>query len=224
MFTWICPKCGGEVPPSYSECPRCGPQTSQPAEPVESQQVPAVLPQPAVSLPAPQPVAKPELPVQAPPSAAAPPTRRSPTLVAGGTLLLIGGLLAFLYLFVLPRTHQAKTEPVALEAAKAARAKASSHPLAKNLEVTGVRMTDATQGHVRVHYVVVNHSGAELPPLEMQIALEAGGNTIMEFPAKLPSLKPFESKDLIASIRSDLKSYELPDWQMLRSRFEIAGQ
>src|ERR1051326_2885448 len=23
MFTWICPKCGREVPPAYNECPDC---------------------------------------------------------------------------------------------------------------------------------------------------------------------------------------------------------
>jgi hypothetical protein len=23
MFTWICPDCGREVPPSYTECPDC---------------------------------------------------------------------------------------------------------------------------------------------------------------------------------------------------------
>ncbi len=23
MFTWICPQCGREVPPSYTECPDC---------------------------------------------------------------------------------------------------------------------------------------------------------------------------------------------------------
>jgi len=23
MFTWICPQCGREVPPAYTECPNC---------------------------------------------------------------------------------------------------------------------------------------------------------------------------------------------------------
>lgn len=27
MFTWICPKCGREVPPAYTDCPNCNPQT-----------------------------------------------------------------------------------------------------------------------------------------------------------------------------------------------------
>ncbi|HKE26107.1 MAG TPA: hypothetical protein VKB88_27310 [Bryobacteraceae bacterium] len=29
MFTWICPKCGREVPPAYTECPDCSGQTAQ---------------------------------------------------------------------------------------------------------------------------------------------------------------------------------------------------
>jgi hypothetical protein len=46
MFTWICPKCGREVPPAYTDCPDCAgiaaagapagsapPQQSQPASP-----------------------------------------------------------------------------------------------------------------------------------------------------------------------------------------------
>src|SRR4051794_11894708 len=40
MFTWICPKCGSEVPPAYSDCPRCAPQqvraTPKVTEPVGS--------------------------------------------------------------------------------------------------------------------------------------------------------------------------------------------
>src|SRR5689334_5275888 len=30
MFTWICPKCGREVPPSYDECPDCSVKVAEP--------------------------------------------------------------------------------------------------------------------------------------------------------------------------------------------------
>lgn len=40
MFSWICPKCGTEVPPSQSECPRCQPQAQAPAYPPPAQPVP----------------------------------------------------------------------------------------------------------------------------------------------------------------------------------------
>ncbi|HZT33988.1 MAG TPA: hypothetical protein VFA33_29120 [Bryobacteraceae bacterium] len=62
MFTWICPQCGREVPPSYSECPNCAP--AQPAAPVQAPPPPQVVPQ------YPQPVPPPQ---QAPPPQAAPP-------------------------------------------------------------------------------------------------------------------------------------------------------
>jgi len=39
MFTWICPRCGREVPPSYDECPDCA-KAAQPA---------AAAPQPPAS-------------------------------------------------------------------------------------------------------------------------------------------------------------------------------
>jgi hypothetical protein len=54
MFTWICPQCGREVPPSYSECPDCAERAKQaaaaaPPKPVEEpaqQTYNAPLPQP----------------------------------------------------------------------------------------------------------------------------------------------------------------------------------
>ncbi len=33
MFSWICPKCGKEVPPSHLECPFCAPAAPTPARP-----------------------------------------------------------------------------------------------------------------------------------------------------------------------------------------------
>jgi outer membrane biosynthesis protein TonB len=32
MFTWICPKCGREVPPSYTDCPDCAVKTPEPRQ------------------------------------------------------------------------------------------------------------------------------------------------------------------------------------------------
>ena len=47
MFTWICPKCGKEVPPAYSECPNC-PATAEaqpaPAPPAQSAETPQQAP------------------------------------------------------------------------------------------------------------------------------------------------------------------------------------
>ena len=56
MFTWICPKCGTEVPPSYNDCPNC-----------------AAREKAAAAVPAPAPVYAPPPPVQQAPVYAAPP-------------------------------------------------------------------------------------------------------------------------------------------------------
>ncbi len=59
MFTWICPQCGKEVPPSSSECPFCAERrqlAAQPPQPQYPPQQPAYPPPPAAPhLPPPQP-------------------------------------------------------------------------------------------------------------------------------------------------------------------------
>ncbi|HUP02421.1 MAG TPA: zinc ribbon domain-containing protein [Bryobacteraceae bacterium] len=60
MFTWICPKCGREVPPAYTDCPNCNPQSLPAAAAPPPQSRPAAPPQ--------QPAAPPQ-----PPAYAAPP-------------------------------------------------------------------------------------------------------------------------------------------------------
>ena len=44
MFTWICPQCGREVPPAYTECPDCARKTAtapkQPVAPPEQEPPP----------------------------------------------------------------------------------------------------------------------------------------------------------------------------------------
>src|ERR1035438_2634201 len=70
MFTWICPQCGREVPPSYNDCPDCAAKTAGGAPP----QPPAAEPQPAL-----EPAAPPALAAAPPrlfrPEPAAAPTR-----------------------------------------------------------------------------------------------------------------------------------------------------
>ena len=45
MFTWICPKCGREVPPAYDECPDCKEREAQQAQAPPQQQAPPPPPQ-----------------------------------------------------------------------------------------------------------------------------------------------------------------------------------
>ncbi len=77
MFTWICPQCGREVPPSYSECPNCAEArkrgTHPQAAPAPSAYPPPSPPAPPVyQAPAPPPVVYPQ-PQTAPPPPYSPP-------------------------------------------------------------------------------------------------------------------------------------------------------
>src|SRR6266542_52870 len=48
MFTWICPQCGREVPPSYTDCPDCAAKakTAPPAPPAAQTAPPPAPPAP----------------------------------------------------------------------------------------------------------------------------------------------------------------------------------
>jgi hypothetical protein len=145
-------------------------------------------------------------------------------------LVAIGmvAVLAVLYLYVLPNKNTVATNgPAAQSQASSAQIATPLkpvHPLAKHLEITGLRLTDDDRQRTQVQFVIVNHSAADLPPLNMQITLkEAGGKIIYEFPFAVPSLGPYESKDFTTPLKTQLKGYELPDWQFLRAAFEISS-
>jgi hypothetical protein len=233
---------------AYDDCPRCAPK--QPATVTAAAAEPPAAPTPPVSLPSrtvstPEPVraepvrAEPVRaePVRAEPLRAEPPVEAvlpsppPPAPVRGTSqavvaVLAFGGIaavLAVLYLFVLPRGQQAASEPAAAKTEQAAleTPAASRHPLAKHLEVTGVRLSSAPGGKLKIQYIVVNHSAAALPDLKMTVALTSAGRQYAEFAAAVPSLGPYEARDLTATATTDAKPYELPDWQMFQPQFRI---
>jgi hypothetical protein len=150
----------------------------------------------------------------------------SPTLVGLLAGLGIAALLAVLYLYVLPKNSSdaAASNSAEFEKPGAPGTAARPHPLAKHLEVTGIRMREFKGGKATIQFVVVNHSAASLPEMALDVTLRSGDKTFFEIPAKLPSLGPYEVKDLSASVATDLKPYELPDWQMVRPQFTLRSE
>src|SRR4051794_3434197 len=71
MFTWICPKCGREVPPAYNECPDCDPKNPaarQPSDiPAEAAAAPVQTTPVVPAAPPQQPAAVQVHPYQPPP-------------------------------------------------------------------------------------------------------------------------------------------------------------
>jgi len=211
MFTWICPKCGTEVPPSYSECPNC-------ARPPEERPAP----------PAATPLPPPARPAQPAPTKAAVPGVLVALLVAA----VLVGLGAGAYFYLLPSSKTAtpaSKQPAPFEAPSSFPSpKAKAHPLAKFIEIAGMRVTEDLKQKAQIKFLVVNHSGAELGDLTLAITLKPftakpEDKPVAVFTVKVASLRPYEARELETSVKSELRAYELPDWQFLRAEFEITA-
>jgi len=101
-------------------------------------------------------------------------------------------------------------------------------PWSKQIEVVGFRLTQNKAKKTEVHFLVVNHSGAEVQDLAGTVSLMARASKVDEAPIgafsfKVPTLGPYESKEMIGLVNTKLKVYELPDWQNLDQRVQITS-
>ena len=239
MFTWICPQCGREVPPSYTECPTCAERrqlAAQPATPPPSQQAvappPPLAPPPAYAQPQYAPPPPPPPPPQQQPVYAQQPPQQQPQyytlpdqkkgmptwLVGVLTVVVLGGGLFGLYKFV-----GGSSKPAPVQAALPADGKA--HPYQKYLEVVGVRLMETESKKNMVRFTVVNHSAADLSGLELSIVLSptTGGEPVAVIDAKVGDVPAQGIKDMESPLNTKLKVYELPDWQFVKTSFVITA-
>jgi hypothetical protein len=101
-----------------------------------------------------------------------------------------------------------------------------SNPLAKYIELVGLRVTERSPGHLVVQFGVVNHSEADVGDVKMTVnlsttAAKPGDPPLITFPAQVSRLGPRELKDVSVEVPIKLRVYELPDWQFLKADFEI---
>jgi len=226
MFTWICPQCGREVPPAYNECPDCtGKQAGTSA-----------APQPA------QPQGMAAQVMTAPPHATEPSERwpralppepkgvkLPPWLMSIAFAILFIGLGAGAYFGVkyFSGSGEAATggTPASLQKGPAA-AGAKANALQKYVEVVGLRLTEEPNKKPQVRFVVVNHSGAEIADLSANVNLwartaKSDEEAVGTFSFKIPSLGPYETKEMSGPLNTKLRVYELPDWQNLVPEVQI---
>lgn len=235
MFTWICPQCGKEVPPAYTDCPNCAEKAAAlAAQP--SQPPPVPVGQPAA--PPPQypnpPQAQPPYPPQqqyAPPPQGyyipAQPRRSMPTwlltiLVAAGTAAVIGGAI---WIF----SSHAANQPTASVESPAAKPGAATNPIQKSIEVSGVRFENDPRNKAKivVKYILTNHSGMDLSGLAGNVTIW-GSTRKSEEDAQgsfsfATNLHPFESREMEAPLSTRFKIYELPDWQNVTPDVQITA-
>jgi hypothetical protein len=216
MFTWICPKCGREVPPSYSDCPNCAGGAQPPApEPAPEPAPPAVYATPSAPV------------VQIPPAAPSALAKHHHVPGWALTLLVVVALLSLgvsLYLVTRPSTPAGSAPEKTTAGALAVK----RHPLWKHIEVTGIRITEDAAQKAQVQFLVVNHSGADIADLGGTLTLKprgakSGNAPLASFEFKVPSIGPYESKELKNTVHSNLRAYELPDWQFLETDIQITS-
>ena len=103
---------------------------------------------------------------------------------------------------------------------------AKRNPLEKLISASGIRFVQNAAKKTEVRFVVVNHSAAQLPELNGKLILTARTDTgqietLDQIDIKIPSLGPFESKDMSEKMNTHLQAYELPDWQLMAARIEL---
>jgi len=102
-----------------------------------------------------------------------------------------------------------------------------SNPLAKYIELVGIRANEKSPGLLQVQFGVVNHSEADVGDVKVDVsvgttAAKAGDPPLITFSAKVSSLGPNEMKQVSVDVPTKLRVYELPDWQFLKADFQIA--
>ena len=219
MFTWVCSKCGGEVPPSYSECPNCA--GSPPAENETWQPAPAQRP------------AEPGAGVSKPPGA----QRRGSNLpawlltilsAAAVVLLGAGSFVAYQHFSGVPGTLLSGRPGTSGARNGVTSATPGAQVLLEYLEVTGLRLVEDKSKKSEVVFLVVNHSTAPLTDLSGTVTLrpstaKRGDEIVGIFAFEHVSLGPLESRELRAPLKTTLRPYELPDWEFLRTEISISS-
>jgi hypothetical protein len=148
-------------------------------------------------------------------------------MVALMAAALLGGLLYVAYKYLLPGHNTATASQTAGAEKAVVPGSTSSHPYAKFLEVSALRLAEE-KGKPKLMYTVVNHSGGELAGVELKITLrpttaKPEDAPIATFVSKVGSLGPYEAKDMSTIIETKERAYELPDWQFLHADFDVTA-
>jgi hypothetical protein len=247
MFTWICPQCGREVPPSYNDCPDCAAKTAAAAPPVPPAATPP--PPPLESAPPPPAAFRPEPPPpaayepshsQSPLFAAAPPPPPPPKQRAGAILptWALAALFALAFLGVglgvyaiATRNHASNREAAAATNVDSPAAKPGTkvNALQKYIEVSGVRFSQDKQDKkvINVSFVLINHSDVDVDRLTGNVTVwgrtrNSEEDAVGTF-AFMTSIPGTASKELVLPFNTKLKFIELPDWQNITVDLQITG-
>jgi hypothetical protein len=102
----------------------------------------------------------------------------------------------------------------------------TSNPVAKYVELVGLRIRERSPGHLVIQFGVVNHSEGDIGDLKLTVnlgttAAKPGDPPLITFSAQASKLGPSELKDVTVEVPTKMRVYELPDWQFLTANFQI---
>jgi hypothetical protein len=113
----------------------------------------------------------------------------------------------------------AVTAPPSPGGASAVATSPEGWPFAHYIEVTGIRVVADLNHHSRLHYIVVNHSAADLSDVSLHIGVHSAADvskTLFRVTAVVPSLGPFASKEITVDLDTQMRASEIPEWELLR--------
>lgn len=243
MFTWICPKCGREVGPSYSECPFCADAAA--AKPAAAAPVAAAPPQPQyVAPPPPQPQYQPP-PVQqqyAPQPVAPPPPpppaqqvyyvgaddhkKSIPPWLAA--VLACAAVAAVVFAVVYFARGNRAESGASTSKAGVAKPAAPGGAYAKYLELTGFRITEQKGKKLAVQFLAVNHGSVDLSGIEgvitLQVKGDANADPAVTFKFSIENVPAFGAKEIeVKTFTQQRKFFDMPDWQFLNPVIEFTS-
>jgi hypothetical protein len=239
MFTWICPQCGREVPPAYTECPDCSKAdkasvpVGEAGAPTAAAPPPEYAPQQPVN-PQPPPPAQPQQQPQVGQVYVRPYQPPPPAPRGGLPTWLLTMLFAFAFLglgagiyWLVGYFRGSGTALTAVVENPAAKPGAKVNPYQKYIEISGVRFLEDAKKKPQVKFVITNHSGADISGLAGNVTIwgrtrkseeEAAGS--FQFTTNIGA---WESKDITVPLTTKLKMIELPDWQNTSTDVQITG-
>ncbi len=145
------------------------------------------------------------------------------SLLVMTALLIVGVGLVF---YALPMTHPNGDAKAAPSDVQASVAQGSSFPLAQYVEVTGFRIVVDFNKKSEIHYLLVNHSAAEMADMTIYVTLQSakakpGQPPLCRFSFRSPNLGPYESKEMTSPIEKLTRSVALPEWADLRAEVQV---
>jgi hypothetical protein len=210
-----------QYPPQYTALQGQYPQ--YPPPPPQYQAPPQYQPPP----PPAQPQIQPPLRQYAPRPATG--GRRLPTwLMTVLFAVAIVGVVAGLY-SLLGSSHSGSeaAAPSATVENPAAKANAKTSPLQKYVEISAIRFSEDAKKRIMVKFLVTNHSDTDMSGLAGNVTIwgrtqksEEDAVGSFAFKADVP---PQASKEVTAPLNTNLKIYELPDWQNVTTDVQITA-